>query len=72
MYLDLDSSWVVWKAIVFEIVWVPDVVVAPSEVAKLIPPSKLLLLCWGYSDPENFHVESVAAVMARLRFVKRG
>ena len=69
MDLDLDSSWVVWKAVVLEVVWVPSEVVAPSDVAKLVPPSELLLVCWGYSDPENFHFESVAAVVARVRFV---
>ena len=47
----------------------PDEVVTISEVAKLVPPSDLLLVSWGYSDLEIFHFESVAAVVARVRFV---
>ena len=69
MDLDLDPSWVMWKAVVLEVVWVPAEVVVTSEVAKLIPPSELLLVCWGYYDPGNFHFESVAAVVTRVRFV---
>ena len=69
MDLDLDSSCVVWKAVVLEVVWVPDEVVALSLITKLVPPQELLLVCWGYSDPEHFHFESVAAVVARVIFV---
>ena len=46
MDLDLDSSWVVWKAVVLEVVWVPAEVVAPSDFAKLVPTSEILLVCW--------------------------
>ena len=69
MDLDLGPIWVMWKAVVLEVVWVPAYLVAPSEVAKLVPPSELLLVCWGYSDPENFHFESLAAVVTRVRFI---
>ena len=44
-------------------------VVAPSEVAKLVLTSELLLVCWGYYNAEKFHSESVAAVLARVIFV---
>ena len=57
-----------WKEVVLEVVWVPAKLVAPSEVAKPVPPSGLVLVCWGYSKPENFHSESVAAVVARVKF----
>ena len=33
------------------------------------PPLDLLLVCWGYSDPEIFYFESVAAVVIRVIFV---
>ena len=70
-YVDLDlvPIWVMCKAVVLEVVWVPADLVAPSEVEKLVPPLDLILVCWGYSDPENFHSESMAAVVARVRFV---
>ena len=66
---DLDPRWVMWKAVLLKVVWVPDEVVAPLEVVKLVPPLELLLVCWGYSDPEHFNFESVVAVVARVRFV---
>ena len=72
MDLDLDPNWVMCKAVFLEVVWVPDEVVLPSEVAKPVPPSEMILIFWGYSDPENYHSESVAAVVARIRLVKRG
>ena len=56
------------KAVVLRVVRVTDKLVAPSEVVRLAPPSELLLVCWGYSDPEHFHFESVASVVARVRF----
>ena len=65
----MGPSWVMQKDLFLEVVWVPDDLVAPSEVAKLVPPSEVLLVFWGYSDPEIFHLESVAAVMARVIFV---
>ena len=52
-----------------EVVWVPAEVVATSDVAKLVLPSELLLVCWGYSDTGNFHSESMAAVVERVIFV---
>ena len=68
MYLDLGPSWVMWKAVVLEVVWVPAYLVAPSDVEKLVLLSDMLPVCWGYSDPKNFHFESVTAVVARVRF----
>ena len=47
----------------------PTEVVAPSDVAKRVPPSEPLLVCWRYSEPENFHSGSMAAVVARVKFV---
>ena len=67
MDLDMYPSWVMWKAVVLEVIWVPAEVIVPSEVAKLVPPSELLLVYWGYSYPKIFHFESVAAVVARVR-----
>ena len=37
---------------VLEMVWVPADLVATLEVAKLVPPLELLLVSWGYYDPE--------------------
>ena len=69
MALDVGPSLVIWKDIFLKVVRVPADLVAPSEVTKMFPPSELLLVCWGYSDPESFHFESVLAVMARVIFV---
>ena len=69
MDLDLDPSWVMWKSVVLEVVCVLAEVVAPSKVTKPVPPLELLLVCWGYSEPGNFHYESVVAVVARVDFV---
>ena len=69
MDLDLDPSWLIWKALVLEVVWVMAEVVALSEVAKPVPPSELVLVGWGYSIVQYFHSESVVAVVARLKFV---
>ena len=68
MDLDPYPIWVVCKAVVLEVLLVPDEVVSPSEVAKLVPLLELLLVFWRYSDPESFHFESVSEVMARVRF----
>ena len=54
MDLDLDPSWVMWKYVFLEVVWVPAEAVATSEFAKLVPSSELLLVSWVYSDPEIF------------------
>ena len=59
----------IWKAVVLEVVWVLDEVVAHSEVAKPVSPSELVLVCWGYSDAIIFHFESVVAVAERVIFV---
>ena len=66
---NLDPSWVMWKAIVLEVVWVLNEVFVPSEVAKPGPPSELVLVCWGYLEVEDFHSESVVAVVVRIKFV---
>ena len=59
---------VIWKAVVLEVMWVLDELVAPSEVAKPVSPSELVLVCWGYSEVEDFYSESVVAVVARVNF----
>ena len=60
-----------WKAVVLESVWVPAEVVSPLEVEKTVPPSELVLVCWGYSEIDNFHSESVAVVVTRVKFVSK-
>ena len=52
-----------------EVVWVLDESVSPSEFAKPVPPSELVLVCWGYSEVEDFHFESVLAVVARVKLL---
>ena len=41
----------------------------PWEVEKSVPPLDMVLVCWGYSEVEYFHSESVVAVVARVKFV---
>ena len=43
MDLDLYPSWVMRKAVVLEVVWVPDEVFTSSEIAKIVPPPDLVL-----------------------------
>ena len=43
---------------------------SPSEVVKPVPPSDLVLVCWGCFEVEYFHSESVVAVVARVKFVR--
>ena len=69
MDLDADPSWLIRKAEILEVVWVPTEVFVPSEVAKPVPPSELVLVCWGYFEVEDFHSESVVAVVVRAKFV---
>ena len=69
MDLYLDPSWVMWKDVVLEGIWVLAELSAPLEVVKPVPPSEMVLVCWGYSEVEYFHSESVVAVMARVKFV---
>ena len=45
MDLNLDSRWVMWKAAVLEVVCVMTEEFAPSEVAKPVPLSELVLVC---------------------------
>ena len=69
MGFGLYPSLVMWKVVVLELVWVPAELVAPSEVEKPVPTLGLILVFWGYSDPENFRSESMAAVVTRIIFV---
>ena len=48
-------------------------VFAPSEVANLVSPSELVLVCWRYSEVEDFHSESVVTVEAKvILIISRG
>ena len=55
-----------------------DVVLVLSEVfshlefEKPVPHSELVLVCWGYSEVEYFHSESVVAAVARVKICERG
>ena len=69
MDLDLYPRLVMWNASGLKVVWVLFEVVAPLEVAKTVPPSDLVLVCWGYSEVEYFHSESLVAVVVRVKFV---
>ena len=41
----------------------------PSEVAKTVPPSEMVMVCWGYFEVEDFHSESVVELVAIVEFV---
>ena len=69
MDLGLDPSWVMCKASVLELVWVLTEVFSLLEVAKTVPPSELVLACWGYFEVEDYHSESVVTVVPRVKFV---
>ena len=42
----MDPIWVMWKAALLKVVWVLIDAFATSEVAKLVPPLELVLVCW--------------------------
>ena len=65
----MDPNWVMWKASVLELVWVPTEMFEFPEVAKPVPPLDLILVCWEYYDPEKFHYESMVVVVVRVRFI---
>ena len=44
-------------------------VFAPLEVAKPVPPSELLLVCWGYFEVEDFHYDIVISLVVTVKFV---
>ena len=69
MELDVDSSWVMWKATVFEVVWVLTEVLTASKVVKPVQPSEMVLVCWGYFEVEGFHSEFVVALVVMVKFV---
>ena len=69
MDLDVDPSWYMWKDTLLEAVWMLADVFAPSEVAKPVPPSELVLVCWGYFEVEGFHSEFVVALVVMVKFV---
>ena len=58
-----------FKADLLEVVWVLTDAFAPSEVANLVPPSELVLLCWGYFEVEDFHSEFVVTLVVIVKFV---
>ena len=69
MDLDMYPIWVMRKSAVLKLMWVLTEVFAPSEVAKPVTPSELVLVCWGYFEVEAFHSKSVVAVVVREKFV---
>ena len=69
MDLNVDPIWIMCKAELLDVVWVMTEVFEPSEVAKPVPTSELVLICWGFLEVEYFHSESVVALVARVKFV---
>ena len=68
MDLDVDPSWVMWKAGFLEVVWVLTELFATLEVVKPVPPLEMVLVCWGCFELEDFHSEAVVAVVVRVNF----
>ena len=69
MDLDVDLIWGMLKVDFLEVVWVLTDEFAPSEVAKPVPPSELVLVCWGNFEVEYFHSEFVVALVVMVKFV---
>ena len=46
MDLYLGPSWVMLKAVFLEVLCFPADLVAPLEVAKLVPPSEMIMIFW--------------------------
>ena len=56
MGLYVDPSWVMCKDAFLEMVWLLTDEFSPSEVAKLVPPLELVLVCWGHLEVEDFNL----------------
>ena len=69
--MNVDPIWGELKADLLEAVWVPNLVFAPSEVAKPFPPSELVLVCWWSFGVECFHFDSVGALGVMATFTSR-
>ena len=57
------------KSALLEVVWVLTDVFKPSEVAKSVPSSELVLVCRGYFEVGDFHSKSVVALVAMVKFL---
>ena len=66
MDFDADPRWLLCKAAVLEVVCVMTEVFALSELTKMVSPSDLVLVCWGYFEVGGFHSESVVALVVRV------
>ena len=62
----MDPIWAMWKDAVLEVVWLLTELFVPLEAAKTVPPSDMVLVCWGYFEVEDFHSESVVALVAKV------
>ena len=69
MDLDLNPRWVMWKAELLEMLRMLTDAFALSEVAKPVPPSEMVLVCWGYFEVDDFHSEFVVALVVMVQFV---
>ena len=50
------------KVALLEAVWVLTIVSAPSEVAKMVPTSDLVLVFWWFLVVEDSHFDSMVAL----------
>ena len=69
MDLDVDLSWLVCGAYLSEVFFVLTDAFASSEVAKSVPTSELVLVCWGYFEVEGFHSVFMIALVVMVKFV---
>ena len=69
MDLDVYPSWVMCKDAVLEVVWFLTEVFVLLEVEKPVPPSEMVLVCWGYFEVDDFHSEFVVALVVMVQFV---
>ena len=67
--MDVDPIWGVLKAALLEVLLVQIDAFSPSEVAKPVPTSELVLVCWGNFEVEYFHSEFVVALSVMVKFV---
>ena len=65
----MDPRWRMWKVDLLDVLWVLDDAFEPSEVAKLVPTSDMVLACSGYFEVEAFHSDFVVALVVMVNIL---
>ena len=65
----MDPIWGMLKASLLGVLWLKTDVYTPSKVAKPVPTSDLILVCWGYFEVEYFHSDFIVVLVVMVKFI---